>query len=187
MIITNQPEIATAYIDEWGVVAPEVHEAAMALREHAKSYARATLHNEDAAHTLLAKAAVIVTRVLEDRPEQITNLKSYLFKTYKNLALTELEKEKSRERILAERAGEIYQNEQNGQNGQNGRNASEELDQHILIQELRARMNQRTREVFEMLILGYTFEEIGSIMGKSSRAIRNNYYDQIARLKKELG
>jgi DNA-directed RNA polymerase specialized sigma24 family protein len=38
-----------------------------------------------------------------------------------------------------------------------------------------------------LLALGHTFEEIGSILGMSSRAVRNNYYDQVARLKQEIG
>jgi hypothetical protein len=35
--------------------------------------------------------------------------------------------------------------------------------------------------------LGHTFEEIGSMLGKSGAAIRNNYYEQVARLKQEIG
>jgi len=177
MIMTNQPEMATAYMDEWGVVAPEVHRAAMALREQAERYARATLHNEDAGYTLLAKAAAIVTRALDDHPGHITNLSAYLFQTYKRQVLAELEKEKSHERILVERASEISSIEHA---------APVELDQYILIQELRKLMNQRTRLVFDLLILGHTFEEIGTMLGKSSRAVRNNYYEQVTRLKKEL-
>jgi len=177
MIMTNQPEIAAAYMDEWGVVAPEVHQAAIALRKRAESYARAILHNEDAGYTLLVKAAAIVTRALEDHPGRITNLQAYLFQTYRRQVLAELEKEKSRERILVEHAGEIATGD---------RGDSAELDQYILIQELRKLMNQRTRLVFDLLALGHTFEEIGLMLGKSSRAVRNNYYDQVARLKKEL-
>ncbi|MCG3164092.1 MAG: hypothetical protein JMDDDDMK_05564 [Acidobacteria bacterium] len=175
--MTNQPEIVAAYLDEWGVVAPEVHQAAVALREQAESYARATLHNEDAGHTLLAKASAIVTRALYDQPGRITNLRAYLFQTYKRQVLAELEKEKSRERILAEGASKA-------RSGQRGDSA--EMDQYILVQELRKRMNERTRQVFDLLCLGHSFEEIGSMLGKSSRAIRNNYYEQIARLKPEL-
>jgi DNA-directed RNA polymerase specialized sigma24 family protein len=177
-IMTDQPEIATAYLDEWGVVAPEVYQVAVSLRQRAEGYARATLGAEDTGRTLLAKAAAIVTRALEDRHEQITNLEAYLFQTYKRLVLAELDKERERERILAERSGEVFQN---------GHNASAELDQYILIEQLRRRMNQRTRMVFDLLALGHTFEEIGSMLGKSSRAIRNNYYEQVARLKQELG
>lgn len=176
--MTDQPEIETAYLDEWGAVAPEVYQVAVSLHVQAENYARATLGAEDTGHTLLAKAAVIVTRTLEDRPEHIANLQAYLFQTYKRLVLAELEKERSRERILAERAGEV---------SQNGHNVSAELDQYILIEELRMRMNQRTRTVFDLLALGHSFEEIGSMLGKSSRAIRNNYYEQVARLKQELG
>ena len=175
--MTNQHEVATAYIDEWGAIAPEVHRAAMGLREQAEKYARMTLRNEDAGHTLLAKASAIVTRALEDQPGGITNLSAYLFQTYKRLALDELEKEKSRERILANRAGEI---------AQTGRADSAELDQQILVEELRKRMDERTRQVFDLLVLGHTFEEIGLMLGKSSRAVRNNYYDHIDRLKKEI-
>jgi DNA-directed RNA polymerase specialized sigma24 family protein len=175
--MTNQHEVATAYVDEWGAIAPEVHRAAMTLREQAEKYARMTLRNEDAGHTLLAKASAIVTRALEDQPGDITNLPAYLFQTYKRLALAELEKEKSRERILANRAGEITQT---------GRADSAELDQQILVEELRKRMDERARQVFDLLVLGHTFEEIGLMLGKSSRAVRNNYYDHIERLKKEI-
>jgi len=177
-IMTDQPEIATAYLDEWGAVAPEVYQAAESLREQAESYSRATLGAEDAGRTLMAKAAVTVTRALENRPEQIANLDAYLFQTYKRLVLAELEKESARERILAERAGE---------DSQNGHHIAAEMDQYILIEQLRRRMNPRTRMVFDLLTLGHTFEEIGSMLGKSSRAIRNNYYEQVARLKQEVG
>jgi len=181
MIMTNQPEIATAYMDEWGVVAPEVHQAAMALREQAETYARATLHNEDAGYTLLVKAAAIVTRTLKDHPGHITNLSGYLFQTYKRQVLAELEKEKSHERILAEHASEIAPGGHDGST-----EPSTKWDQSILIQELRERMNQRTRLVFDLQTMGHTFEEIGLMLGKSTRAVRNNYYDQVARLKEEI-
>jgi DNA-directed RNA polymerase specialized sigma24 family protein len=177
MIMTNQLEVATAYMDEWGAIAPEVHRAAVALRKQAEIFALATIHNEDAGHTLLAKAAAIVTRALNDHPGTITNVPAYLFQTYKRQVLAELEKEKSRERILVEHGGET---------SLNGHDACAELDQQILIRELRKLMDERTREVFDLLVLGHSFEEIGSILGKSSRAVRNNYYDHLNRLKKEL-
>jgi hypothetical protein len=177
-IITDQPEIATPYQDEWGEVSPEVYQAVVSLQEQAESYARATLGAEDAGRTLMAKAAALVTRVLEERQEQITSLEAYLFQTYKRLVQAELEKERTREKILAERAGEV---------SRNGHNVSDELDQYILIEQLRMRMNQRTRQVFDLLALGHTFEEIGAMLGKTGRAIRNNYYEQVARLKEEVG
>jgi DNA-directed RNA polymerase specialized sigma24 family protein len=164
-------------MDEWGIVTPEVHQVAVALREQAENYARATLHNEETGRTLLAKAAAIVTRALSDQPGHITNLSAYLFQTYKRQVLAELEKEKTRERILSERVDMRASAE---------RDDSLELDQQILIQELRRRMNPRTRQVFDLLSLGHTFEDIGLMLRKSSRAIRNNYYEQIARLKQEL-
>jgi DNA-directed RNA polymerase specialized sigma24 family protein len=177
-VMTDQPEIATAYQEEWGAVAPEVYQAAESLREQAESYARMALGAESDGRTLLAKAAATVTRALDDRHEQIVNLEAYLFQTYKRLVLAEAEKERERARILAERAGDA---------SQNGHDASAELDQYILIEQLRRRMNQRTRTVFDLLALGHTFEEIGLMMGKSGGAIRNNYYEQVARLKQEIG
>jgi DNA-directed RNA polymerase specialized sigma24 family protein len=177
-VITDQPEIAAAYQDEWGAVVPEVYQAAESLRERAESYARTALGAEADGRTLLAKAAAKVTRALEDRPERIANLEAYLFQTYKHMVLAEAEKERARARILAELAGDARQN---------GHDASAELDQYILIEQLRQRMNQRTRMVFDLLALGHTFEEIGSMLGKSSGAIRNNYYEQVARLKQEIG
>jgi DNA-directed RNA polymerase specialized sigma24 family protein len=175
--ITDQPEIETAYQDEWGRVAPEVYQAVITLREQTESYARATLGADDVGRTLMARAAAAVTRALETRQEQITNLEAYLFQTYKRLVHAELEKERERARILAERASE---------DSRNGHNVSAEMDQYILVEQLRMRMNQRTRIVFDLLTLGHTFEEIGSMIGKSGRAVRNNYYEQVARLKKEF-
>ena len=177
MTMANQLEVATAYMDEWGAIAPEVHRAAVALRKQAETFARATLHNEDAGHTLLAKAAVIVTRALNEHPGTISNVPAYLYKTYKRQVLAELEKEKSHERILVEHGGESVLN---------GQDSCAELDQQILIRELRKLMDERTREVFDLLVLGHSFEEIGSIIGRSSRAVRNNYYDHLSRLKREL-
>src|SRR5262245_66242271 len=108
--MTDQPEIATAYQDEWGAVAPEVYQAAESLREQAESYARMVLGAEAEGRTLLAKAAATVTRALEDRHEQIANLEAYLFQTYKRMVLDEAEKERARARIMAESAGECYRN-----------------------------------------------------------------------------
>ncbi len=175
--MTDRSEFATAYVDEWGFIAPEVHQAAMALREKAISFARSTLHNEDAGYTLLVKAAAIVTRTLNDDPGHINNIQAYLFQTYKRQVLAELEKEKSRERILAEHAGDL---------ARDGSGDSADLDQSILIQELRKRMNHRTRLVFDLLTLGHSYEEIGLMLGKTSRAVRNNFYDQVRLLKNEL-
>ncbi len=176
--MTDQPEIAAAYRDEWGPVAPEVYQVAVSLREKAEDYARAKLGAADTGRTLLAKAAVMVTRSLEDRHEQVANLEAYLFQTYKRLVLVEFERERERERILSERADDP---------SQNGFIAPAEMDQYILIDQLRKRMNERTRLVFDLLTLGHTFDEIGSMLGKSGRAIRNNYYEQLARLRQELG
>src|SRR5262249_28822954 len=108
--MTDQPEIAAAYLDEWGTVATEVYQEVVSVRDRAGSYARATWGAEDVGRTLMAKAAATVTRALEDRREQITNLQAYLFQTYKRLVQAELEKERERERILAERAGEGARN-----------------------------------------------------------------------------
>jgi DNA-directed RNA polymerase specialized sigma24 family protein len=177
MIRQSPSEIATGYVDEWGVVAPEVHQAAVTLQEQAENYARVTLHNEATGITLLAKAAAIVTRALSDHPGSVTNLTAYLYQTYKRQVLAELEKERSHERILSERVGEMFLEKHD---------ESLEMEQYILIQELRRRMNPRTRLVFDLLSLGHSFEDIGVIQGRSARAVRNNYYDQVAKLKREL-
>ena len=177
MIMQSPSEIATGYVDEWGVVAPEVHQAAVALREQAENYARVILHNEATGITLLAKASAIVTRTLTDHPGCVTNLTAYLYQTFKREVLAELDKEKSHERILSERVGEMLSEKHDD---------SVEMDQYILIQELRRRMNPRTRLVFDLLSLGHSFEDIGVIQGRSGRAVRNNYYEQVARLKREL-
>src|SRR5262245_2285858 len=142
--MTDQPEIATAYQDEWGAVAPEVYQAAESLREQVESYARMALGAEADGRTLLAKAAATVTRALEDRHDQIANLEAYLFQTYKRMVLAEAEKERARARILAERADDA---------SQNGHDVSAELDQFNLREHMSTGMNKRTRVDFAQCTL----------------------------------
>lgn len=170
-------DLESAYADEWGDITPEVSQAVNALREQADNFARATLRNEADGRTLLAKAAAIVSRTLAERPGQIADLQAYLLQTYKRQVLAELRKEKAHQQALAEHASELT-TEPHG--------SASEIERQILIRQITQRMNPRTRQVFELLILGHSFEEIGQMLGLSSRAVRNNYYDQIKRLKQQI-
>jgi len=93
---------------------PEVLQAALALRERAESYARATLHSEDAGHILLALAATILSREIIKHQEILPyfQLHDSLFQAYQELVLEELPPwEEARLRLKDEKSREAWKKE----------------------------------------------------------------------------
>jgi DNA-directed RNA polymerase specialized sigma24 family protein len=174
---TNWPPLETGYTDEFGPIDAEAYQVAGHLWRQAESFARSKLGDEANGLRLLLKAAAQVSRLRAQQPDQITNLTAYLQQTYKRLVLAELEKEnghRQREEELARELSSLLCS------------PSEELDRKILIQQLVRRMDEWTRQVFEWLALGHSFEEIGRALGRSPHATRNKYHERLKRLMQQI-
>ena len=179
-MVTNEalwPALETAYQDEFGPVDPELHRVAREVWPRAEHLAVQLLHDRDAGYGLLKRAVAAVSALPPDRRLQIRDPAAYLFQTYKRLVLAELKT------LNSHRAHEL-------QIAALLRGATEDverIDRDILIQELVHRMDAWTCEVFKSLVLGYTFEEIGRVMGSNPHVIRNRFRLSLRRLAAIVG
>jgi hypothetical protein len=177
-IIIRWPHIEGDYTDEFGRIVPEVYEAAGTLWHQAQGYALMMLRDEAKGQRLLLKATAIVSRVHEEQDTQIADLRGYLFQTFKHLVFGELAKEHRRMLRLAE-MGECLK-----------LNCDSDFIDHIntkiLIEQIEKRMDSWTHDVFRLLVLDHTFEEIGRQRGKSGHVVRTKFRKQIIRIMKKI-
>jgi hypothetical protein len=177
-VVSDFPTIETAYDEEFGRVDPEVYQAAKTLWLHAENLAVKLLHDAPKGLRLMMKAVAKVSRVRENNPAVIHNLNSYLYRAYKNLLLAELEQENNRIQILdrwfREREAVLDENEE------------AKINKKILINELRLRMDDWTRGVFDLLRLGYKYEELVPQFGSAGNVIRSRFSKKTAQLVREI-
>jgi hypothetical protein len=167
----------SAYVDEFGPIAPDVYASAGALWPQACSYASRILLDNDLARTrtLLLKAAAQVTRARDEKRAQINELGGYLFVSFKHAVHAELEKDKNRRRF---EAGVVSDAELRGQ--------AENVERRILLNEIVAEMDEWTRMIFHWRTLDFTFDEIGRHLGENPKVVRNRYDRRVSRLIKSM-
>lgn len=172
----NLPDLNESYHDEFGPIDPEVYNAAHSIWPNAERLAAEIIYDVHLGMQLMMRA---IARVSSARAAgtEIINLKFYLLRSYKNLLLAELEKENGRHRILAE-----HHNSQSI----SATESEESLNRKILINELRLEMDDWMREVFDLLVLGYAFEELVPEFGSASNVIRSKFSKRLVRLSKKL-
>lgn len=170
--------LESAYIDEFGRVAPDVYAAAGRLWPPAQAYATRTLADTDPARarTLLVKAAAQVTRARDEKSYEVRDLDGYLFQTFKRIVLAELEKDDNRRRFEVQ--ADLQTEWQAQANG---------VERRILLHEIIAAMDDWTRAVFEWLTLDYTFDDIARQLNEKPKAVSNKFHRRIERLLKQMG
>jgi DNA-directed RNA polymerase specialized sigma24 family protein len=164
------PQIEETYTDEYGPIEKDVYECARGLWPRAESLSVSMLGDGAAGLRLLLKACALVTRARASQSARIDNLAAYLFLSFKRLALERLEIENGHRRLEAEFLLAPAAEE------------APDPDEKILIQQIVRRMDAPTREVFELLLLGFTFEEIAEKYGRSAAVLRAVYSRRIRRL-----
>jgi len=173
------PAVDSGYADEFGEILPEVYEAARELWSHSERFISLTLGDADGAQRLMLKAAAAVSRRISQDPDQIKNPRAYLRRSFKRLALDELEKENGHrdkiERARSDPAASYLFDHQ-----------EEDLDRKILIQQIIRLMDEETREVFEMLAEEHTYEEIAATLGKPANHIRSRFSKQLKKIKERF-
>lgn len=174
---TALPPLEAAYTDEFGRIEPDVYSAASAIWQRCEQYALATLGDAPAGLRLLLKSAAIATRRHALPDAYIANLPAYLFQTYKHLVLAELEKENGHRQRETERHTEIEALSVS---------LAEDVDRKILIQQIMQRMDDWMRGVFELRMLGHSFEEIGKLRGQNAHALRTKFNKHFKRLTKQI-
>ena len=175
---TVWPPLATAYTDEFGHISPDVYAAAGALwKISAERLALSTLADAPTGLRLMLKAAAIVSRKHAEPGNVIANLSAYLYQTYKHLILAELEKENGHRQRERERLSEIESLSVS---------LLENVERKILVQQVIKHMDDWMREVFELLTLGHSFEEIWRLREEDAHVLRTKFSKQLKRLTKRI-
>ena len=169
------PSLDEGYTDEFGVIRPEVYRAAGELWPQAESFVNLKLHDHSAGWRLMLKAAAAVSRKLQEQPDQIRDLKAYLWITFKRLISDEVEKENRYRPLEPEQQPTIDVSP-----------SSETLNDQILIEELMARMDSWTRKVFELRVLGYQYDDIGQMLEMRPHHLRSKFNKEIKKLSHKL-
>ena len=170
------PEVQDAYVDEFGTVDPEIHELAGILWPSVHTRILCAIKDLDAGQRLLMKAVAIVSRRRREQPEQMTNLSGYLYVIFSHL-LTEA----SRKQAIHDQLDNIPDVGFGATDGQEA-----EINQTILVREILSRADDWTREIYEYLILGYSFEELAPHYGMKPNRLRSKWSKSMAKIRKQI-
>lgn len=170
-------EQSPAYVDEFGAIDADVYRAAGDLwKSRGEGFALATLRDAHAGLRLMLRAAADVTRRRQAPDAGIKNLPAYLYRSYQRRVLEELEMENDHRRrdllSVAQQGGEVT--------------PVEDVERKILIQQIEQRMEAPMRELYQYLVLGFDFSEIGRKLGKSHRALKKRFDRHLKRLLERL-
>ena len=171
------PEIAEGYPDQFGPIDHEVYEIAGTLWSPVQPFIRRTINDVDAAQTLMLKAVAIASRRRIEQPDKMTNLRSYLAVIFKRLVLAELEKTARNEPIDEKKIEDAVIE---------AAQLQPEIERDILVREIMERADDWTKEIFEWLILGYSFEELTAKFGMKANRLRSKWSKSMSRLRKEI-
>jgi DNA-directed RNA polymerase specialized sigma24 family protein len=172
------PTIEEAYDEEFGTVDIQVYQVATEIWFSAEPLAVHLLRDSHLGVQLLNKAVANVSRMQRKFPTGIKNLKSYLYCSYKNLLLAELENENHRLDLLADWSRQqilhLAEDEET------------KINRKILVNEIRLRMDEWTRDVFDLLQIGYKYEELVPYFGTAANVIRSKFSKKTAKLARKL-
>ena len=123
----------------------------------------------------MLKAAAAVSRKREEQPDQIRDLKAYLWITVKHNIYEEVEKENRYQPLEPEQ-----------QPKNDSHIPSEALNDQILIKELMAQMDSWTRTVFQLRVLGYQFEDIAQMLKMRPNLLRSKFHKEVKKLSRKI-
>jgi len=165
------PSLDAPYIDEFGCIDTDIHDAARQIWRWAAAYAIATLGDEASGHLALKKVCAKITEKRAAGAIQIVNLNAYLQTAFKHEVLAQLKRNRS---VNIDPSTEPITD------------YDLDIDQKILVEQILTRMNAEDRRITELLILGYSFEEIARKDGTRSNVIRSRHSKLLKRIKREL-
>ena len=165
------PALDAPYVDEFGPIDKDVHKAAGELWRWAAAYAIATLGDEASGQLALKKVCAKITEKRAAGAIQIVKLNAYIQTAFKHEVLAQLKHNRSTNVALSDEPITDY---------------DLDIDQKILVEQILLRMNPEDRRITELLILGYSFEEIARKDRKRSNVIRSRHSKLLKRIKREL-
>lgn len=173
---TFWPKINEGYTDEFGLIDPEVYEVARNLWISVQPFILSTLNDIEAAQVLMLQAVAITSGKRAEQPERITHLRPYLQRTFNRLVFHEI-----RRRSKISSLDEDLEDALGDQAG-----SRRKIENDILVYEVMERADEWTREIFESLILGRSFEELAPEFGMRANRLRSKWSKSMRKLRKRI-
>lgn len=166
------------YEDEFGRIHPHILSVAERVwRKSGDFYSKIIQDQQQCLETLM-KATALVSRKYNSGVTEIKNPTSYLHATFRRLILAEIVRRKRHCELETEVGSK--QIETDSEEDEN------RICQKILVNQLRARMDDWMREVFDLQIIGYQYKDLVPKYGSSENVIRSRYSKNLLKLKNEL-
>lgn len=159
--------------NDCGRINPEVHCAAGEIWQSAENFSQRILKDSPRGYTLMHAAVAQVSRIIEKDPHRIKNLEAYLYRTFKRMVVDELRTENFHRALGQARWVDNLSLDDSEE---------DKLNQRILIYELMRRTDAWTRTVFQLQMLGHTYEEMIPQYGTAANVIRSRYSKNIKKL-----
>jgi len=166
------PPLTEGYKDEFGPIDPQVYQAAREIWPRAVRFGEFALHDRSLVFNLMMKAVADVSKSIA-KGTYIEHLNGYLFRTFKHRVVKEREKRLPRSEPLSEESEAVV-------------SVLVDLDRKILAREIFARLDQRNREIVQLRMMDYSFEEIARILGLNNNVVRTRWYRLMGRLRANL-
>ena len=178
----NKPEIAwpnldESYVDAFGPIDVAVYDVARNIWPAVIPSILGTLRDMHAGQTIMMKAVALVSRKLGEDPQRITSVHGYLYRTFMRLLREEAETEGKH--------AELNRTMLVGAEA-NTKQSDSAVYEVILIHQILDRADAWTREVFQLRLLGHTYEEIAAHFGMKSNHVRSEASKELRRLVKVI-
>lgn len=165
------PSLDASYVDQFGRIDQDVHHAGGEIWPWAAKFALSTLRDEAEGQDILLKVCARITQKRTGGDIQVEKLTPYLRTSFKREVLARL---KAQRLSSLETDFELVAD------------SDSDLDRNILLEQIIARMDPANRRITELLILGYSFEDIARQDGTQSNVLRSRHSKQLAKIKREL-
>lgn len=165
------------YEDEFGKIHPHILSAAEAVWRKSGDFFSKIIQDPHQCLKILMQATALVSRKYGGETG-IKNPTSYLYSTFRHLILAEVSRRKRHCELEIEAGKQQIEAETGG--------ADERIYQKILINQLRARMDDWMRAVFDLQTVGYQYKDLVPKYGSSENVIRSRYSKNLSKLKNEI-
>jgi len=172
---TKWPPLNEAYRDELGAIDYDIYAAAGEIWPMAAALSKTVLHDESIGQVALLTVCARITESRAAERIQIKSLKGYIFQAYRYEILRLLQQRRLHDELSAQRYAVIEETQ-----------SADDVLKKILIEEIISRMDATNRQIFELRVLGHSFEDIARMVGKRSNAVRNIYSRQLSKIRNEL-
>ena len=165
------------YEEQFGQIHPCVLAAAEAIWQKSGDFFANITHDRDECLKILMRSVALVSQKYKSEQDEIRNLTAYLYTTFRRLILAEAKRRQRHRELESEARKEEVKNDLCDE---------EKLCQRILVNQLRARMDEWTRDVFDLQTIGYRYKDLIPKYGSSENVVRSKYSKNLLKLKDEI-